>query len=344
MDNPFTISFGYENKNFIKREEEFNKIINEFSSTNITSSSYLILGLRGSGKTVFMSYIASYFNNEKDWIVINLGGKKNILENLTAELYEKSKSKIHFLDGEFSFSYQGFSISIKGKKPISNILVLLKEILSILKIKDKKVLITIDEVDNSEEMKDFISNYQMLIREQFSVYLLMTGLYENISKLQDDKSLTFLYRTPRITLSSLSIIQIKQKYETFLSLNEAEAIKLARFSKGYAYAYQVLGHTMFNLNKKEVDKEVLNEFDNILFEFVYEKIYSELSNKEQQILKSFNSNEAIKLKTLIDNSSLDEKTIGVYRIRLIKKGIINSPSYGMVEFTLPRFKEFLEYK
>ena len=36
--------------------------------------------------------------------------------------------------------------------------------------------------------------------------------------------------------------------------------------------------------------------------------------------------------------------MSVYRARLIKKGIINSLGYGKIEFALPRFKEFLEYK
>ena len=36
---------------------------------------------------------------------------------------------------------------------------LLKKILSYLKSKNKKILITIDEVDNSDEMKYFIQGY-----------------------------------------------------------------------------------------------------------------------------------------------------------------------------------------
>ena len=70
--------------------------------------------------------------------------------------------------------------------------------LDYLKNKNKKVLIILDEVDNSLEMKYFIQGYASLLGQKYSIFLLMTGLYENVSKLQNEKSLTFLYRAPKI--------------------------------------------------------------------------------------------------------------------------------------------------
>ena len=38
----------------------------------------------------------------------------------------------------------------------------------------------------------------------------------------------------------------------------------------------------------------------------------------------------------------DSKYISVYRDRLIKKGVLMSKTYGMIEFALPRFYDFLK--
>lgn len=40
----------------------------------------------------------------------------------------------------------------------------------------------------------------------------MTGLYENIYDLQNEKSLTFLYRAPKIILEPLNYTAIKSHY------------------------------------------------------------------------------------------------------------------------------------
>ena len=64
----------------------------------------------------------------------------------------------------------------------------------------KRLLITIDEVTNSENIKIFTSSFQIFLREDYPIFLLMTGLYENIYELQNDKALTFLYRAPKLIL------------------------------------------------------------------------------------------------------------------------------------------------
>ena len=54
----------------------------------------------------------------------------------------------------------------------------------------------------------------------------MTGLYKNVSKLQDDKSPTFLYKTPKINLEALNISSIATSYKNILDFTEDKSIKL----------------------------------------------------------------------------------------------------------------------
>jgi predicted AAA+ superfamily ATPase len=318
--NPFSTTFGRQPDNYISRLNEQNQIMSEFSSSQPSNYVYLLTGVRGSGKTVLLSAIAKHFIKEQDWIVVDPGPKDNILENIAAEIYETGRVKHLFLESEFSFSFQGLTFSIKGKTPITTVNSLLKKMLDQIKKKNKKVLITIDEVDNSPQMKLFIQAYQSLIRLDYPVMLLMTGLYENVSKLQEDKTLTFLYRAPKINLGPLSLNAIAGGYQRYLEVTDALAVDLAKLTKGYAYAYQVLGYLFFQKKKKEIDAELLADYDQYLSEYVYEKVFSGLSLGEQEILKSFVSDDPMKVDDLRKKRGLTASYFSNYRAKLIKEG------------------------
>ena len=341
MNNPFSTSFGIEPTNYILRKDETKLIIDEFTSLNPSNFVYLITGVRGSGKTVLLSSISSLFKKENDWIVVNPMTKTNILENIAGEIYENSNAKKLFIKKSISFSFHGFSLSIHGETPVSSVTTLIKMMLEVIKKDNKRVLITIDEVDNSPEMKTFVEVYQNLLREQYPVFLLMTGLYENIYQLQDNKSLTFLYRAPKIFLNGIDIRSITYSYASILNIDINEALELANLTKGYAYAYQLLGYLLVKNNKTKADKEILLEFDKCLAEYSYDKIYEDLSSFEIQIISNVNTNQEVKVEDLYKKLKVDQKYFSVYRDRLIKKGLFVAKHYGLIEFALPRFVEFL---
>jgi len=216
--------------------------------------------------------------------------------------------------------------------------------LNYLKNKGKKVLVTIDEVDNSEAMRLFIQSYASLLGQDLPMRLLMTGLYSNVSKLQNDKALTFLFRAPKIQIGPLSIIAIANKYSEIFKIELGKAIEFAKLTKGYAYAYQVLGYILFEQKKKEVDLSVLSLFDQRMEEFVYGKVYSEISSTSKFVLKQIKKDEPIKLSELSKLTGKNAKSLSVYRDQLIKEGILVAPSYGYIQFVLPIFEIFLMMK
>lgn len=341
MSNPFSANLEAKTASLIKRPMITNKIISDFSSENISNYVYIITGLRGSGKTVLLSTISNQLKDDEKWIVVDPGPKDNILENIASEIYETCNLKRLFLKGEFSFSFNGLTFSLKGKEPTTTVISLLKKMIGHINEKGRRVLITIDEVDNSPQMKTFIQAYETLIRQGYKVLLLMTGLYENVSKLQDDKCLTFLYRAPKIVLTPLNISSIALSYQKYLNTDEETSFKLAKLTNGYAYAYQVLGYLLYSYGLKDVNKDILAEYDQYLADYVYEKVFSKLSSKEQDLLLAMVDESPIKNETLRTKTGFDIKTLSVYRDRLIKKGIIVSPKYAYLEYTLPRFKNFL---
>ena len=78
-----------------------------------------------------------------------------------------------------------------------------------------------------------------------------------------------------------------------------------------------------------------------LEEYVYEKIWSELSKGDKELLVAMAKTNDTKVEAIRKTIKKASNSFSVYRNRLIKKGLIISPEYGHLEFTLPRFKEFV---
>ena len=343
MANPFTLTFGKKPNSYISRPKDTEAIIDSFNQEPASEQVFVITGIRGSGKTVMLSTIIKHFIDEDDWIVVDLNSEKDLMEGLASELYQNGKVKSLFVKKEFSFSFKGISFSIEGETPVLTSETLVKMMLDRIKKKNKKVLITIDEVTSNEYMRVFAKSFQALIRFEYPVFLLMTGLYENISKLQDDKSLTFLYRAPKIYLSALNISAITQSYSEIFNVPEDVALALANLTKGYAYAYQVLGYLLYKSDEYKISNKLIIEYDQYLQEFVYDKLWSEFSPIEQKIVSSMEKEEE-RVKDVIVKNDMTNEYFSIYRDRLIKKGIIYSPSYGVIRLTLPRFLEFIKMK
>ena len=342
VNNPFNISFGEEPTELIQRTEEYTEIINNFKSDTSSSKALIISGPRGTGKTVLLSQIKKAFDEYDDWITVDLNPFTNMLENLASKLYDKGKLKKLFLNHEFNFSFHGLSFSISGKDPITNVNTLLEVMLKYLKEKNKKVLILIDDIASNDNVKAFIYSYQSFLRDSYNIFLLMTGLFENISELENSNNLTFLLRTPKIFLKNLNLRAITISYENIFNLNTDEALKLTKLTNGYAYGYQLLGNLLYKNNTNKISKKILSDYDISLEDNVYGKIWSQLSDKDKDLCYSIC--ESNKVSDILTKTNLNNSTLQVYKKRLEKQGIIDTSTRGKITFVLPRFKEFVEFQ
>ena len=66
--------------------------------------------------------------------------------------------------------------------------------------------------------------------------------------------------------------------------------------------------------------------------------------KTNRIVSGFSSDQPIRIKELIEQTSSNSKSLSVYRDSQSRKGIVFSPKYGYLELTLPRFCYFLKTK
>lgn len=223
--------------------------------------------------------------------------------------------------------------------PITDVAVALDRMLQRLTDRRKRVLVTVDEAVSNERVREFASQFQIYLRKNYNLFLLMTGLYENIYELQNVKSLTFLYRAPKVELKPLNIGLIADSYKTIFGLDDTEALQMAKATAGYSFAYQALGYLCFSTGKPWQD--LLPQYDALLEEYVYEKIWSESSARDKLVMKGIASTASDEVRDIRATLGLASNEFTVYRSRLIRKGVVTAPEYGHVAFTLPRFREFV---
>lgn len=337
--NPYTLMFGKEPKNIISRIVQSDEVYNTFSSDEPSQQIYMITGVRGSGKTVFMTELAKRFKKEKSWVTVELNPAVDILKDFAAKLYEDSRFKELFREAKINLSLFGIGVEISGVSPISNIEVAITRMLESIKKSNKRVLITIDEVTNTEYMKVFASAFQIFIRQDLPLFLLMTGLYENINQLQNDKMLTFLYRAPKIYLKALNIGSIASDYRKNLGVDNEESRTMARLTRGYPFAFQVLGYYSFEAG--EYNETVEELFRSYLEEYVYDKIWSEMSVTDRKVLYVAARNSSGSVSEIREELDMAKNEFSPYRDRLIKRGVISGEERGYIRFTLPLFEEFV---
>ncbi len=309
MSNPFTLAFGKKPVQYVSRIVQTNRIIEDYEAVPAVNQIYMVTGVRGSGKTVMMTNIAGILSERNDWIVVELNATRDLLQSLASRLYAVPKLYECFLKAKLDFSAFGLGVTIENAAPVTDVEDMVAKMLAQIQKLGKKLLITIDEVVYSEQMKVFVSAFQIFMRQEYPIFLLMTGLYENIYELQNEKSLTFLYRAPKIILEPLNLTAVRQHYKNIFQLDE-----------------------------------ILPEYDQYLEEYVYSKIWSELSEKDKEILQKLAVSGEISVKNLREQLGMSSEQFSVYRERLKRKGVIDTRQYGKVSMALPRFEEFIRMR
>lgn len=332
--NPFTLTFGQKPLEYIPRNDQISIITDTFDQEYPTSHTFMLAGIRGSGKTVSLAEISAYFEQKKDWTVLRLSSNVDILEGAVAELTRKSWFKTHGVDINLSVLNNGISIhSIQMQNDA-----IIRNACEDAQKKKERILFVIDEIVKNNHVKVFSSAFQIYLSMGYPVYLVMAGLYDNINNLQNDSTLTFLYRTPKIFLEPLSIPAMAMRYQKVFEIDRNEALQMAQLTNGYPFAFQILGHLRWT-NGSDMNV-ILDKFDNLLADYVYTKVWKELSNKDQEVVYIICQG-IQKTSEIKDRLGMSPQLMNEYRKRLIDRGVVNGEERGVLKLALPRFEVYV---
>ena len=340
--NPYTLSFGKIPTEYIGRTVIIESIMDALTSEHIDAQAFKITGMRGTGKTVTLTNIEKRCREKGDFYVVDLNSNRNIITELVANLYSEVPSIAKFIDANLNLSAFGIGIGVSRKTPVVSMDVALKKLATEIMQRKKRLLIVIDEARKTPDMIDFIQSFQILVRNDLPVFLVIAGLYEDIDAIENSDGTTFFLRAEKYEMTPLNLTYITDSYRKNLSVSREEAEKLAHMTKGYAFAYQVLGKYMWDAKAKSVSDTVLQQFDDTLSEKVYKKIWSELAPKDRYFLQFIVQKDIIPVQELLEAAKQSHSAWSVPRKRLKDKGIIDLSTRGIIQICLPRFKEFVE--
>ena len=139
MQNPYTLTFGKEPIEYIKRIAEERQILEDFLSPNPPQQVYMISGVRGCGKTVFMTDISQEIGRDEDWIVVDLNPyKADLMQEAAAYLSSIQGLAQIFQKAKLNFSLFGFGLEVSDAAPIADIQVALERMIENLAQHHKK--------------------------------------------------------------------------------------------------------------------------------------------------------------------------------------------------------------
>lgn len=343
-NNPFSLDFGAKPGLYIPRFTEQKRVVDIFSAPEPSSHIFFITGVRGSGKTVLMTTVSHTLREDTSWIHIDLNAERDLLTALAASIYKESRSR--FPKIKLGVSLKGIELSVEENEKYKDIQIDLDTMIASLKKHHVRVLITVDEISNAKNIREFTSYFQHCLREQLPVFVLMTGLYKNIQALQNNRTQTFLKRAPRIDLMPLNIGRIARKYEGIFRIDPDSARKMSGLTAGYSYGFQILGFLVFESGKKCADEAVLAEYKAFLEESSYDKIWEELSAGERRVVSAIAALERnVPVKTIRNSIGMDSNNFSTYQSSLLKGGILSrEAAYGHANFSLPFFREYVRLK
>lgn len=351
--NPFDRSFSSVPESYVETSSINTALINIESGPE--ADAYFITGIRGSGKTVTMKMLADKLvtdeNLDFQFKRVPLLNTDSIIESLFNQLYNmfhRYRKDIKQISVSFPEVFSA-SVTFEDRGPIVYQQVIL-DMLRRLQRRNIHIVVTIDEVDGGRAIADFAQLFNLIKTERLPMIVLMTGLPEVINKIRNRKNLTFLYRANRIFTDSLDLSLMVDQYTKWLNCSFDLAVVLAKLTKGYPYAFQLFGYYLFQkmfilnngisiqLNRTLVNT-IVEKVKLDLFNNSYSKVYEELPRQERFYLEFVDGK--THLTDLARKMNWTLSQCSRYRDILLKKHLILSKSYGVVDFALPYFHEYI---
>ncbi len=351
MQNPFTTTFSKLPEYTYIVTDSTDEILDNFSYSQPSESVYKITGVRGSGKTVLLAKIEETLKPHGDendnWIVCDLNPNRDMLSQLAAMLSKEiaPKKELKSIGVNISASVLGtgggIGVSAEHDNPYFDIGVEIESMIEKVQANSKRILVGIDEVSKTSYMIEFASEFGRWLRAGYPIYLVCTGLFENIQELSNVKNLTFFRRATTIQTRPLNLVRMTEMYKSKLNVDASIAKSLASATMGYAYAFQQLGVLYFNKQDNDSINDVIQALKVELFAYSYEKIWEELTENDKLLISLLTEKSEYKREEILVSLGEKQNIYSMYRDRLLKRGLINARQ-GYISLSLPFFADYIK--
>ena len=361
QDRIFSPSFGNRPRTLVGRDD----VIQQFlwglqSRPGSRERAILMLGQRGSGKTVLLLEMADLAREQGYLVASPTVAARGMLERILEKLSDAGreflpKKNLNLSGG--SVGAFGFSAGVQLDVPDTenkSFAYRLSELCRQAGKAGQGVLILVDEVQaNSEELRQLIIAYQEMVGEGQDIAMVLAGLPAAIASALNDHVLTFLNRASRIALNALSFRAIEAYYqksfrELGVDLSEEGRSEAAAFTMGSPYLMQLVGHyiTLFADESGRIDRALLQGALRAAKEDftrdICETTLAPLSDADIRFLEAMSEDsEVSSISEIAGRLGVTGAYVQTYKRRLIQAGVIESPRRGTVKYAVPYLREYL---
>lgn len=345
-----------------------------------SEKSFLMVGLRGVGKTVLLNEVQkmsessgykSIFveaHENKSLAALLLPSLRQTLfaldrmENVSQKakrglrvlksFFNGVKVKVH--DIELSLDVDPEMGSADSGDLEADLPILLEAVAEAAADRRTAVAIIIDELQylSEYELSALIMAIHKISQKQLPLILVGAGLPQLVGLSGQSKSYAErLFDFPRIgplgPEDAIDALQAPMK-EQKIKFSEDAMEEILRRTKGYPYFLQEWGYQSWNLaSSSPIDIKTIRKATEIsiqrLDESFFRVRFDRLTKREKEYLRAladFGSG-AHRSGDVAEKLGVRSQGIAPIRNSLIKKGMIYSPTYGDTEFTVPLFDEFM---
>ena len=360
MTNPFRPTFGASPLYWAGRRvilDEFARAID--GNPGDPTRSLIIDGARGIGKTVLLTELED-IAAQRGWIVLRATGRHDMVRTLVDSTIP---AKIRELAPPQGRKVTAVSISglgrvdtelTPGQDPTPTLITRLRDLLGHLQ--GAGVLITVDEVQDADpdNLTQVAVAYQDLIRDDLQVSLAMAGLTHGVNRLLDLPGTTFLRRARRFELGPLTAEDARATLTATAEgsgrpFDEPGAAAAVEVAQGYPYLVQLVGYLAWNRSAGTITADDVAAIRD-------EAVMTMGSQVHAPSLKGVPPAQLAYLRAMADligddadvASTAVAEAVGKKpneatdtRGKLLDRGLIESPAWGRVAFTLPYLADFL---
>lgn len=346
-----------------------------------SEKSLLLTGLRGVGKTVLLNEIehVAKKNNDYKTILIEAHEDKSLAALLVPDIrrlffeldrlagvgnkVRRGLAVLKSFMGSIKFSWKDIEIGLDidpelGTADTGDIQIDLPNLFVALgeaaEERNTAVAILIDEIQyfGIQELSALIMSMHKMQQRRLPLVLVGAGLPILPALAGDSKSYAErLFSFPII--GALSHEDARKALQNPVRaegafFHEDALDEIIRLTQGYPYFLQEWGYQAWNLaSQPEITLQLIQEATSIVVRRLDQNFfrvrYDRLTAKEKEYLRAMASlgSGPHRSNEIAAAQGVKMSALGTIRERLIKKGMIYSPAYGEIAFTVPLFDEFM---
>ena len=358
----FSPSFGNRPSQLVGRDREISSVIEGLKSIpGSRDRATIILGQRGMGKTVLLLELAERAKKENYIVasptIVSEDMLERVIEKIQTEGEKLLKDRKTKVSGG-NIGFLGFSAGLqfdRDGEEAKSFTYKITKLTEALNKEGKGVLILIDELQaNNTGLKQLIIAYQEMVGAGLDVAIAFAGLPGAVSKVLNDKVLTFLNRANKIPLERLDNGDIDAY---FMHAFDAMGIELSaeqrdtavKATNGSPYMMQLVGYYIAKyaiaegqLAKKEFEA-ALKTAEEVFVNDICGTTLNSLSDKDIVFLKAMMSDGGTsRIADISKRMNVSNEYAQRYKNRLIEAGVIVQPRRGEVRYDIPFLADYLE--